>query len=147
MTTDYSIYKMAVQDAGPLAEEWKLRPHRLVQELAEIAHRLEKERDQIKGFHKDLVMDFMPETECIEGCDTFEHAEDCPVVNAQASVHKLRVRVDRIEKAVRRALIEHDTGCGERMEHAKNCHMRFSCYPPADCTCFIRDIMKAIEEP
>ncbi len=45
------------------------------------------------------------------------------------------------------ALNAKETGYGERMEHAANCHSRFSCYPPADCTCFIKNLRAYIDSP
>jgi hypothetical protein len=88
-----------------------------------------KERDQIKRFYKDLVEDFMPETECIEGCDTFAHAENCPVVNAQASVHKLRIEHATMKDVLaRNRWVECQgdmfcIGC-DRMECQPDCMMR-----------------------
>ncbi len=52
----------------------------------------------------------------------------------------LKARVVELEKAIDGALNSKVTGYGGPADHANNCHARFSCWPPADCTCFMKEL-------
>lgn len=60
-----------------------------------------KERDTIRRNYRELIADFMPDIECLPACDSYGHADECPVVNAQASVRKLREEHAALKERVR----------------------------------------------
>lgn len=55
-------------------------------------------RDECKRFYKELVEDFLPFNECLPECDSYGHADECPVHNAQVSMRKMKDERDQAVK-------------------------------------------------
>ncbi len=71
--------------------------------IAEALTTIIEERDRWEKHYRELIADLMPETACLPDskCDSYGHDDECPAVNAQASVRKLRARVVVLEMAVK----------------------------------------------
>ncbi len=74
--------------------------------------------------------------------DSLKWAAQCGSFHQECDA--LKARVVELERAIDGALNSKVTGYGGPADHANNCHARFSCWPPADCTCFIKELRACI---
>jgi len=68
-----------------ILRDWK-------KEVEELNHKME--------IYKQYLSDTSEDMECLEGCDSYGHEDDCPVANPMAAFRKLRQWVDDLQSGM-----------------------------------------------
>ena len=68
-----------------ILRDWK-------EEVEELNHKME--------IYKQYLADTSEDMECLEGCDSYGHEDDCPVTNPMAAFRKLRQWIDDLQSGM-----------------------------------------------